>query len=492
MADKNTSTVIVALPAPGEDVYDFGPEQKHATLLYFGEIDDFTAGWLNAQIMKVVSDGLSPFTEPVLGMTTLGEDDPPATVLKMGPGTLESVRNRLLEADEVREAWESIDQYPNFTPHVTLGYGEELSDDDRDDAPYVVKEITFDRLALWHKDQQIEYPLNFRLETVVAGAPRIVRTAEGAKRFGVPIGTEIRVDDKGKVTTLKAPVREGASGRGASTPPRPDPDRNPAKFVATVPGQKAKLPAVAGSESSSNGLGPGMRSAVSDFTRVLDEIDVSAIQSQAMKDVANNRPLSPEKKAALRSMIEKIFRSMGESPVKSKSESSKPEEKGKSSEQTAAEKAATEKAQKASSESNSPEKKAAQAKAQAAAAAKSAWLRSLRAAYAALGGNPKDLPNPEAASAPSASSESTKAAPSASSDSAGTSDLPMGGFVGMGDKQLTGAIRSLLAAAKADPNNSKVKNALTRARHERRRRASAEAERNARRQEFLANAGGAG
>lgn len=472
---KNTSTVVVALPAEDEQIHEIGPEQKHATLLWFGEIDDHTAGWVNAQILKLIyEEKVFPLSQTTRGVHGLGEDEPQAQVVGLvkheGSG-LDAIRNMLLESEEVREAWESVEQYPSYTPHVTLGYGDEVTEEDKSKAESL-NEIRFNRLALWHKDKQIEYPLDGREETVVAAGTRIVRTQEGSKRFGVPIGSEITVDSNGKVTKVKKATVQ-TSGRGASTPPRPDPNRKPSKFVATRPGQKAKIPSSGGiAGGNSSGLSSDARDALTSWTKIRNVLGkVSAAQREAMTSLTQRRKLSDADKAALRSMIEQILKKMAEDRPNKKSES-KSKSKSKSEERSDAQKKATEKAREASSKSTSSAKKQAQAKSQKAASEESAWIRSLKAAYAALGGDPSKLPNVGDKSTSSSSSK----------------PVPQQGFSSMTDKELTSAIRSLVMEKRNNPS-SVVLNALRKAKSVRDRRALLKHEKERRREKFLDKAG---
>lgn len=161
----NTSTVVVALPAADDPVQGIGPEQKHATLLWFGEVDDATADAIRAAVAEAQdTDQWPTLTVPVKGVGELGDDDPPASVVLLAPDdgdtSLEGIRSTLIGThyDTVREAWEGQRQWPTFTPHVTLGYGPDVTDDDKTTAAELTA-ITFDRLAVWQGDRQDEYPL---------------------------------------------------------------------------------------------------------------------------------------------------------------------------------------------------------------------------------------------------------------------------------------------------------------------------------------------
>jgi 2'-5' RNA ligase len=153
---ENTSTVIVALPAADSPIHDIGPEQKHATLVFLGEVDSAEG---IADYLADVAPLMKPFRAGVERLEHLGDDDPQAEVVLLSTDSdIQSVRTELLNADAVREPFEAIKQWPLFTPHVTLGYGDEVTDEDRA-AAAELPEIHFDRLALWHRDEQTEFQL---------------------------------------------------------------------------------------------------------------------------------------------------------------------------------------------------------------------------------------------------------------------------------------------------------------------------------------------
>lgn len=171
----NTSTVVVALPAAGDAVNGIGPEQKHSTLLWFGEVDDATGDVIRAAVEAyLTADGAAgPFTVAAEDVELLGDDDPQAVVVHVEAGPLGMIREALLGDDAVRGAWEAQKQWPTFTPHVTLGYGDDVTDDDRATAA-TLDGITFDRLAVWQGDRQDEYTLGGTMPdpvTAAAGDP---------------------------------------------------------------------------------------------------------------------------------------------------------------------------------------------------------------------------------------------------------------------------------------------------------------------------------
>lgn len=146
-----SATVVVALPHPDDTVHRYGPEQKHATILYLGENFADPEG-LNAFVASQ-ANRVAPFHALVDGLEVFGQDEE-AHVLRLSSDDLSALRGDLLDG-----GFENASEFTDFKPHVTLGYGDEVPEDDRNDALAEVHQINFDRLAVWHGEEQNEYPL---------------------------------------------------------------------------------------------------------------------------------------------------------------------------------------------------------------------------------------------------------------------------------------------------------------------------------------------
>jgi 2'-5' RNA ligase len=512
----HTSTVIVALPAKDSPVHEFGAETKHATLVFLGEVTDPTPAH---EAARAVAESSEPFAAEVVRHGKLGSASPPAHVLFLQKDQLADVRNSMLEhSAALRNQYDAIEQFPEYTPHVTVGYpgegedADDTPDDDPEEAYANVPEVVFDRIAVWHRGEQTEYPLSpSKLVGLVAGY-RYVRTSQGAKRFGVPIGSRIQVDDQGRVVRLDSVTSEKTSKPVvAPSFEKVDPNRIPTKFVATVPGQKAKIPDgtrlsaanVAANRASSQpkkstprkpsnantGITAGMRGALTNVNSLERYHILSKSQLAAVSALRRNETLSSKDKMVLRDMIRAVLRKIvGDRNGTNKTAASKSQTKSQPSKQrTAAQKQATKTAQKASTASTSTAKKKAQSKAQEAATKASALERTLRAAFKALGGNPDALPKDKSYSTRSGStpakpnstlathqkSSGYKTSYSGSTVASKQNDyarsLAGKSFTSMSDDQLKSSLRSLVAISRSN-SSSQVANALRRARQERRRR----------------------
>lgn len=150
---SNTNAVVVALPAADDPVHALGPEPSHVTLAYLGKPDDLDGEEVNARLAQVAKK-YGPVTDNVSGKGTLGKDN--AHVLHLdGEGTSQ-LRQAALTHGPILEAHQKADQFPTWNPHVTIGYPDE---DDSIDQLAQPEKVRFDRIALWHGDQQTEHPL---------------------------------------------------------------------------------------------------------------------------------------------------------------------------------------------------------------------------------------------------------------------------------------------------------------------------------------------
>lgn len=167
--DTDTSVAIMAIPANDQDLP--GPEaEKHATVLYFGHFPeqvDPSYKSLLADVVGIAARETEPFTAKVTGIEPLGDEG--AKVWLLDSPDLQRLFEELPGIDsEVKSVYDDatekgVTRYPDFTPHVTIGYETDdaattLATEDVEEAEQV-SEITFDRLALWWGDERVEFEL---------------------------------------------------------------------------------------------------------------------------------------------------------------------------------------------------------------------------------------------------------------------------------------------------------------------------------------------
>lgn len=148
-----SNLVIVAIPAADDPVWKISSEKiPHLTLLSLGDAENnpkinqiFQFVW---HAVNVAEHG--PFYLDVDRRDVLGEDK--ADVLhfrkKWEFKWIDQFRNQLLQNSDVRTAYDSVEQFPEWWPHLTLGYPETPANED-EIPDHGFGTIRFDRIAVW-------------------------------------------------------------------------------------------------------------------------------------------------------------------------------------------------------------------------------------------------------------------------------------------------------------------------------------------------------
>lgn len=147
------STVIVALPAMNDATRKVSSEtEPHITLLYLGADADNEAilGEITSFLEHASITSMKRFMLDVDRRDTLGDKDADVLFFKDSDehdmGRLKEFRNFLLGNETIRTAYDSVEQFPQWIPHLTLGYPDAPADDeDNHISPFVY----FDRIAFW-------------------------------------------------------------------------------------------------------------------------------------------------------------------------------------------------------------------------------------------------------------------------------------------------------------------------------------------------------
>jgi hypothetical protein len=151
---------IVAIPSEDDYVWKVSSQKiPHLTLMVLGESVDNISG-VAEFLEHVVDTSMRRFGLQVDRRGELGED--PADVLffgKYGVRRLEEIRTYLLTNEDINRAYHSIPQFPEWTPHLTLGYPDDPAKPDTRDYPGF-SWMNFDTVALWTGDfEGPEFPL---------------------------------------------------------------------------------------------------------------------------------------------------------------------------------------------------------------------------------------------------------------------------------------------------------------------------------------------
>ncbi len=180
------SLVIVAIPAEDDYVMKVSSEKiPHLTLLYLGE-----AG--SADLEQIIgfvehaSTLIQPFYMDVEYRGTLGEDEADVIFFEKGWDykMVNGYREQLKQHPAIKMAYASADQYPEWRPHLTLGYPETPANEP--DEERKLYSVHFDRIAVWDGDFK---GMEFRLKQKVCDrdlAMADVRADESAlQHYGV-------------------------------------------------------------------------------------------------------------------------------------------------------------------------------------------------------------------------------------------------------------------------------------------------------------------
>lgn len=168
--------VIVALPAESDPIHAASSEQPsaHMTLAFLGDISELSGknvdvDELKTNVMQWAEKIDGPITEGVAGTAVLGADKAQVVLIDasafaqivdgMTHETTEHIDGQpddLVEMENapVTRAHSQTEQFPVWTPHVTLGYPEAPPTGE-----FTGDTVTFDRLALWAAGDYFEFPL---------------------------------------------------------------------------------------------------------------------------------------------------------------------------------------------------------------------------------------------------------------------------------------------------------------------------------------------
>ena len=153
--------VIVAVPRADDYTHKISSEKiPHMTLLYLGEVNDGPTMSRIASFVEHAASELDRFGLDVDRRGILGDDEADVLFFKSSyTNKLEEFRKNLLMNNDIRAAYETAMQYPQWTPHLTLGYPDSPAKEiDRD---YGINWVEFDRIAVWFGDFE---GLEFQLE----------------------------------------------------------------------------------------------------------------------------------------------------------------------------------------------------------------------------------------------------------------------------------------------------------------------------------------
>lgn len=144
---------IVAIPPVDDYVWRVSSQKvPHLTLLALGDAGSQDTDRMAQFLEHTANTSLRRFGLDVTHRGELGDDK--ADVLFFGKHGLKDLRNFrsfLLTNDEIHRAYQSTFQFPEWTPHLTMGFPDSPAKPDTRDWPGT-SWVNFDRVALWTGD----------------------------------------------------------------------------------------------------------------------------------------------------------------------------------------------------------------------------------------------------------------------------------------------------------------------------------------------------
>ena len=220
------SLVIVAIPTEDDYVNKISSEKvAHMTLLFLGEVEKVkNFNQILGFVQHAAGQSLTRFGMDVDRRGTLGPEEADVLFFSKsrwsGFEAINDFRSYLLKNDNIRTAYDSVEQFPEWIPHLTLGYPETPANPDERDYPGI-NYVNFDRIAVWYDDfAGTEFPLKTPMwdlgvamgETLAKKAIENVLTHFGVK------GMKWGVRRKATVGPQEVVVRDSRiTGRGLRT-----------------------------------------------------------------------------------------------------------------------------------------------------------------------------------------------------------------------------------------------------------------------------------
>lgn len=149
-----TNLVIVAIPREEDFVWKISSEKvPHLTLLFLGEVGDVrNVGEITDFVQHASNTTLWPFSLYVKHRGELGDDRADVlffdTTDDLGFKAIHQFRSSLLKNNSIGIAYNSVEQFPEWQPHLTLGYPTAPARLDNREFRGIGW-VRFDRIAVW-------------------------------------------------------------------------------------------------------------------------------------------------------------------------------------------------------------------------------------------------------------------------------------------------------------------------------------------------------
>lgn len=211
------SWVIVAIPEEDDVVWKVSSEKvPHLTILFLGEQEggEEKAAHIVEYLRHVAKTSLPRFGMSVDRRGELGDEN--ADVLffeKEWAKNAQEFRNYLLKDNVIKSLYDSAFQYPEWTPHLTLGYPETPAKD----LPLGfngIHWVNFDRLALWTGDFEgteilLEKDRSYAVDEMAMNEGSLGKVLKHYGVLGMRWGFRRKVGSDGRIDKASKPVPSG-------------------------------------------------------------------------------------------------------------------------------------------------------------------------------------------------------------------------------------------------------------------------------------------
>jgi hypothetical protein len=141
-----SSVAIVAIPAQSSWVRNVSSEKvPHLTLLYLGEEPLGTNSQQILEYVEHASSLLKVFWLPIDRRGKLGPKKADVLFFNKDYSSIADFRDHLLSNDRIHALYSSVEQYDEWTPHLTLGFPESPAHS----SPVLDEGVVFDSIAVW-------------------------------------------------------------------------------------------------------------------------------------------------------------------------------------------------------------------------------------------------------------------------------------------------------------------------------------------------------
>lgn len=191
---------IVAIPAEDDYVWRISSEKvPHMTLLYLGDLEaNPKLANIENFVQHVVSSSMFLGWMSVAKRGVLGPDEADVVFFeKHGPSytMFEDARAAMLQNTDIHVAYNSTQQFPEWTPHLTLGYPPTPAKPDMREYPGI-HGVRFDKIAIWFGNfDGPEFELNPREEVDLAMADHVSAILSHAATFSTKPWSDFQESD---------------------------------------------------------------------------------------------------------------------------------------------------------------------------------------------------------------------------------------------------------------------------------------------------------